>query len=56
MCFLFDRWGEVIPLLFVESIANIRVVIISQPTRRYTDDVSMIPELLKLGKYDAILV
>lgn len=43
------RWGEVIPLLFIKHLANTRVVIISQPTRRYTDDVRMIPELLRLG-------
>lgn len=43
------RWGEVIPLLFVKNISNSQVVIISQPTRRYTDDVGMISELLRLG-------
>lgn len=44
------RWGEVIPLLFIGNISSTKVVIMSQPTRRYTDSVQMIPELLQLGK------
>ena len=43
------RWGEVIPLYFIPGLNNTKAVIISQPSRRYTEDVSMIPELLKLG-------
>jgi hypothetical protein len=43
------RWGEVIPLYLIPSLNNIKSVILSQPSRRYSEDVSMIPELLKLG-------
>ncbi|XP_046565316.1 LOW QUALITY PROTEIN: uncharacterized protein LOC124274030 [Haliotis rubra] len=45
------RWGEVIPLHFVggPGLSRTRVVILSQPSRRYTEQVAMIPELLKLG-------
>ncbi|XP_071095147.1 uncharacterized protein [Haliotis cracherodii] len=45
------RWGEVIPLHFVggPALSRSRVVILSQPSRRYTEQVTMIPELLKLG-------
>ncbi|KAK7496001.1 hypothetical protein BaRGS_00012702 [Batillaria attramentaria] len=43
------RWGEVIPLHFIPDLNKTKVVILSQPSRRYTEDVSMIPELLKLG-------
>lgn len=45
------RWGEVIPLHFVlPSLPNTtRTLILSQPNRRYTQSVEMIPELLTLG-------
>ncbi|XP_045216543.2 protein CA_C1420-like isoform X2 [Mercenaria mercenaria] len=43
------RWGEVIPLLFVGNMSISKIVILSQPTRRYTDSVHMIPELIQLG-------
>ncbi|KAL8611900.1 hypothetical protein ACOMHN_033645 [Nucella lapillus] len=43
------RWGEVIPLHFIPGLSRTKVVVISQPSRRYKEDVSMIPELLKLG-------
>lgn len=44
------RWGEVIPLHFLSPLpAHTRVLLLSQPSRRYTEDVAMIPELLKLG-------
>ncbi|XP_041366426.1 uncharacterized protein LOC121381246 isoform X2 [Gigantopelta aegis] len=43
------RWGEVIPLYFIPSLEKVKVVILSQPSRRYTKDVEMIPELLQLG-------
>ncbi|XP_069138127.1 protein CA_C1420-like isoform X1 [Argopecten irradians] len=43
------RWGEVIPLYFIPNLPRIQVIILSQPSRRYTDSVSMIPELLELG-------
>ena len=44
-------WGEVIPLHFLTPHLQktSKVMVISQPERRYTDSVSMIPELLKLG-------
>ncbi|XP_050402207.2 protein CA_C1420 [Patella vulgata] len=46
------RWGEVIPLHFMPNLNQTKVVILSQPSRRYNDDMpTMIPELLKLG-YD----
>lgn len=41
-------WGEVIPLHFMQP-AQIPVVILSQPSRRYYNSVIMIPELLALG-------
>ena len=46
------RWGEVIPLHFLTSSlpASTRFMVLSQPSRRYTDSVAMIPELLKLGE------
>lgn len=48
------RWGEVIPLYFISSSLptskHTRVLILSQPNRRYTQSVQMIPELLSLGK------
>lgn len=43
------RWGEVIPMLFVSNMSNVRYVVLSQPTRRYVQSVAMIPELTKLG-------
>ncbi|KAK3098992.1 hypothetical protein FSP39_024996 [Pinctada imbricata] len=43
------RWGEVIPLHFIPGNLT-EIVILSHPSRRYSDDVSMIPELLKLGE------
>ena len=44
-------WGEVIPLHFIAPHLppTAKLIVISQPQRRYTDSVSMIPELLKLG-------
>ncbi|KAL9985097.1 hypothetical protein ACROYT_G007462 [Oculina patagonica] len=45
------RWGEIVPLYFTKSILNrSKVIILSQPSRRYTDSVEMIPELRHLGK------
>lgn len=41
-------WGEVIPLHFIQP-THIPIVILSQPSRRYNNSVSMIPELLSLG-------
>lgn len=45
------RWGEVIPLHFLTPSlpSHTHTIILSQPNRRYTDSVPMIPELLKLG-------
>jgi len=45
------RWGEVIPLYFLTPFlpSQSRIMVISQPSRRYTDSVAMIPELLTLG-------
>eukprot|EP00731_Ephydatia_muelleri_P015609 Em0009g33a len=43
------RWGEVIPLYFMQS-QHAQVMIVSQPSRRYNSDVAMVPELLQLGK------
>ena len=44
------RWGEVIPLSFLNSTLNVSsLVVLGQPTRRTTDEVSMVPELLTLG-------
>ncbi len=40
------RWGEVIPLHFLPRLPT---VILSQPNRRYSYSVEMIPELIKLG-------
>ena len=49
------KWGEVIPLYFLKKSPSLSkpfdVVILSQPSRRYTEDVKMIPELLQLGKH-----
>lgn len=46
------RWAEVIPLHFVPFLneSETKTVILSQPSRRYTEDVAMIPELLTLGE------
>lgn len=43
------RWGEVIPLHFISPSESTRVVILSVPSRRYTEDVAMIPEMMQLG-------
>eukprot|EP00884_Botryococcus_braunii_P011358 jgi/Botrbrau1/20222/Bobra.31_1s0019.1 len=45
------KWGEVIPLHFVgqPTLDLTKVVILSQPSRRYDHAVDMIPELLRLG-------
>ncbi|CAG5114861.1 unnamed protein product [Candidula unifasciata] len=43
------RWGEVIPFHFMPGLNESKVVILSHPSRRYSEDVEMIPELLKLG-------
>lgn len=46
------RWGEVIPLHFLYSSSlspSVKAIILSQPNRRYTQSVEMIPELLTLG-------
>ncbi len=46
------RWGEVIPLLLVDSTKAVgrHHMILSHPLRRYTRSPSMVPELLLLGK------
>ena len=45
------RWGEVVPLYFTKrALRQSKVIILSQPSRRYTDEVQMIPELTQLGK------
>ena len=45
------RWGEVIPLSFVPNatLAAARLVVVSQPLRRYTAAAAMVPELLRVG-------
>jgi len=43
------RWGEVIPLLFINATRKVRVVIFSQPTRRYNETLKMTTELTNLG-------
>jgi len=44
------RWGELIPLSFLNAtLANSAVVVMGQPTRRYTDEVPMAAEELALG-------
>ncbi|RUS70245.1 hypothetical protein EGW08_021990 [Elysia chlorotica] len=45
------RWGEVVPVHFIPNLdsSDIKFLLLSQPSRRYTQDVQMIPELLKLG-------
>ena len=46
------RWGEVVPLIFAKATLNkTKVLIISQPSRRYNDSVTMIPELQQLGQH-----
>ena len=44
-------WGEVIPLHFLTPslLSHSQIMVISQPSRRYDDSVSMVPELLTLG-------
>ncbi|MFW9778898.1 MAG: hypothetical protein ACFFE8_08590 [Candidatus Heimdallarchaeota archaeon] len=42
------RWGEVVPLWFLKD-TNTKYLIMSQPTRRYDQAKSMIPELRKMG-------
>ncbi|XP_013410489.1 uncharacterized protein LOC106173796 [Lingula anatina] len=44
------RWAEVIPLSFIKDLKNMKIVVISQPSKRYTESVKMIPELLMLGQ------
>ncbi|MFW9991518.1 MAG: hypothetical protein ACFFD4_05625 [Candidatus Odinarchaeota archaeon] len=44
------RWGEAVPLWFIKNV-DAKYVVMSQPTRRYDQALSMIPELLELGKY-----
>lgn len=46
------RWGEVIPLALIQRSLDLNrtsVLLLSQPSRRRTDSVSMIPELRALG-------
>lgn len=44
------RWGELIPLSFLNQTLNrTELVVMGQPTRRYTEEVAMVPELLSLG-------
>ncbi|KAL5004934.1 hypothetical protein ScPMuIL_018390 [Solemya velum] len=43
------KWGEVIPLHFIKALNRSKTIILSHPSRRYTEDVQMIPELLDLG-------
>ena len=49
------RWGEVIPLWFLEPM-QYQGVIISNPYRRYTELEKMVPELKKIGEvlYDTL--
>lgn len=45
------RWGEVVPLYFTKNaLSQSKAIILSQPSRRYTDSVQMIPELTHLGE------
>jgi len=55
------RWAEVIPLSFIGATVNdskplppdqrrTKVLIVSQPLRRYNDSVAMVPELLRVGE------
>jgi len=46
------RWGEVLPLLYAEGTFRHRrpsAILMSQPSRRSTEAVAMIPELRRLG-------
>ena len=44
------RWGELIPLSFLNAtLAASSVVVMGQPTRRFTDEVPMVAEELALG-------
>jgi len=45
------RWGEVVPMWFFKSLLQngSKAAVLSIPTRRYTEDIAMIPGLLKLG-------
>ena len=47
------EWGEVIPLYFLAPYisATTKVIVLSHPERRYTESVSMIPELLRIGMW-----
>ena len=45
------RWGEVIPLHFLaDGLDATKVMILSQPSRRYNHTLEMISELLDLGR------
>jgi aromatic ring-opening dioxygenase LigB subunit len=47
------RWGEIIPLTFLEPYLNkshCQTLVWSQPQRRYTQSVAMIPELVGVGR------
>ena len=46
------RWGEVVPLSFLRDTTSnnfTKTMIMSMPTKRYTDSEGMVPELLSLG-------
>ncbi len=47
------RWGEVIPLHFLLPFlpSTLHTMFLSQPNRRYSESVQMIPELLTLGEH-----
>ncbi|MFX1485914.1 MAG: hypothetical protein ACFFBS_02205 [Promethearchaeota archaeon] len=46
------RWGEVVPLWFLRGLSKeTKYIIMSQPTRRYSEAKEMVPESLALGKY-----
>jgi len=47
---VFCRWGETIPLSFLSGLNCTKIMILSQPSIRYTEPVDMIPHLLNLGK------
>ena len=45
------RWGEIVPLYFTKGILKqSKVIVLSHPSRRYTQAVEMIPELRRLGR------
>ena len=46
------RWGEIVPLAFLNATlrAGATVIVLSQPTRRYTEAAAMVPELQRLGR------